>query len=326
MQPLESPRWAAATAPAAQPSRQTAPDHSVPIGSGCFDLVQYRRLLAGMLGQGHGIAALCLFLTITRDVLLDLIVQFDLPTPHDRPLRRSGGVHAWKPSDFPVLLTGWLQNWSAACIAHHLDRKRGSIWYKARRLGLPKRDRRALHWPAAETVPAAVNAPAAEAVTAAVMAPAAEAGPAEVIVPESTVPTGPGRLPAKWSVKGADRLLELTSKRQGLEVNWADNIEAFVDLGWRVWSGQRICRIAEDYGVSYRTITSQLHWLQAKARRRHDQTDDFDRARGEANAKAEGYTLSRCQTNSKFPYWKVRHKTKSNRDIRNKFYDVGMVF
>jgi hypothetical protein len=185
---LESPRGiAAATASAAPPSCQTAPDHAVPIGSGCFALSDDRRMLAGMVAQGHGIEALCLFLSMTREVLLDLIVHFDLPTPHDRPLRRSGGVHAWKASDFPVLFTGWLQNWSAACIAHHLDRTRGSIWYKARRLGLPKRDRRSLHWPVAAAARTEVIAPAAEAAPAEVVGPTAEAIPAEVIVPAAKV-------------------------------------------------------------------------------------------------------------------------------------------
>ena len=33
--------------------------------------------------------------------------------------------------------------------------------------------------------------------------------------------------------------------------------------------------------------------------------DHFDRARGEANAKAAGAVLAKCQTNSAFPYWKT---------------------
>ncbi|WP_158803497.1 hypothetical protein [Acidisoma sp. L85] len=266
------------------------PPASAP-AAGHFDQGQYRSLLRGMFAQGHGIEALCFFLAVTREALFDLVVQFNLPTPNDRPLRRSGGARAWKQTDFTVLLDGWLNNWSAACIADRLGRSRGSIWYQARRLGLPKRERRSLHWP---------DQPRAQP------------------FPTPNIGSERKRLPARWFVKGTDKKLELTSKRNGLEVDWAANVEAFVDIGWRVWSGQRISRIAEDYGVSYRTITSQVWWLQAVFPKGHKNTrDDFDRALGEANARAAGAELKKCLTNSTFPFWKTRNKRQSKRDKRN---------
>jgi len=288
MQPSGGPQPARATPCAPTPRGAERP---LSRAAGRFSHGQYRTLLSGMVAQGHGIEALCLFLTFTRDALFDIIVQLDLPTPHDRPLRRSGGARAWKQSHFQLLLDGWLNNWSAACIADRLGRSRGSIWYQARRLGLPKRERRSLHWPE-------------------------QAVPEPLAAPKAGSPRR--RLPARWCVKGSDKVLELTSKRNGLEVDWLANIEAFVDIGWRVWSGQRICRIAEDYGVSYGTITSAIWWLHAKSPSSHrGLVDHFDRARGEANAKAAGGQLRKCEINSVVPYWKVGTEYKSRRDKRH---------
>jgi hypothetical protein len=286
MQSLET----SAIAPTPTPTQPLPP--SLPNGAWCrFDQNQYRMLLGGMLRQGHGIEALCLFLTLTRDALFDLVVQLDLPTPHERPLRRSGGSRAWGQKDFEILLDGWLNNWSAAYIRDRLGRSRGSIWYQARRLGLPKRERRSLHWPE-------------------------QAIPEPIVAPETALTKR--RLPERWLVKGTDKVLELTSKRNGLEVDWAANIDAYVDIAWRAFSGQRTIRIAEDYGVSNGTITSQIWWMHAKGpKNQKDLVDHFDRAWGEANAKAGGFQLRRCEINSAFPYFYHKDEQKARRDKRN---------
>lgn len=290
--------------PRSLPATRIPPAHRETLAMRPFSAPQYRQLLIGMLAQGHGIEALCLFLTLTRDALLGLVVQFDLPTPHDRPYRRAGGVRAWGPSDHSTLLAGWLGNWPAACIAQQIGRSRGSVWAKTRRMGLPKRDRQSLLWP--EALPTAPASPIVE----------AEAGLAK--------PGLPKRLPARWFVKGSDEPLELTSQRGGREVNWAANTKALIELGMRWWGGQRIGRIAEDFGVSYRTITSQLHWLQVKGFHRCEQTDSFDRAVAEANIKRAGYKLMFCKADSRFPYWADRvARTRSRRDVKVGFYDVG---
>jgi hypothetical protein len=290
MQPLEDLQRSRATLHITPPCRTQTLSPSIP-SFGRFSQRQYRTLLSGMLAQGHGIDALCLFLALTRDRIFDLIVQLDLPTPHDRPLRRSGGAHAWKQSDFPVLLDGWFSNWSAACIADRLGRSRGSIWYQGRRLGLPKRERRSLHWPE-------------------------QAVPEPAVTPNASL--AKQRLPARWPVYGSDKVFELTSKRNGLQVDWLSNLEAYVDVGWRVWSGQRISVIAENYGVSYRTIASAAYWLNAKAPKSHkDLVDHFDRARGEAYAKARGGVLRKSEVDGVVPYWKVGDIFRSRRDKRN---------
>lgn len=291
MQPREGPLTGIATS-AARPPRRAVPAVEPRINfAGRFGLSQYRVLLGRMLEQGHGAEAVCFFLKLGRDALSDLIVHFDLPTPHDRPLRRSGGVRAWTQGDFTLLLDGWLNNWSAGCIGDQLGRSRGSIWCQARRLGLPKRERKALHWPRQtiiETPPAPRPSP------------------------------GRKRLPERWFVRGADKVFELTSKRGGLEVDWAGNIEAYADIGWRAFSGQRISRIAEDYGVSCGTITSQIWWLHAKTpRSQKDCVDGFDRARGQATAKAMGFQLRQCSINNIFPFFFCKKEQVARRDKRN---------
>jgi len=271
---------------------------------GPFAITQYRQLLTGMLARGHGIEALCAFLTLTRDVLLDLLVQFDLPTPHDRPLRRTGGLHAWVPSDYSTLLTGWLENWPTACIAQEIKRSQASIWAKTRRMGLPRRDRRSLSWPTG--------------------LPVVPVSPVVKVLPEPAKPDTPKRLPAKWLVRGTDEPLELTSKRNGLEVDWAGNTKALIELGMRCWGGQLISKVAEDFGVSYRAVTSQLHWLQVKSPTRAELTESFDRAAAEENIKKAGYKLMFCKSDTRFPYWADRiARTRSKRDVKVGFYDVG---
>jgi hypothetical protein len=285
-------------------SKERRPTRAESSADWSLSLEQYRQVLPGMLAEGHGIQALCLFLTLTRDALLDLVVQLNLPTPHDRPIRRPGGKVVWQPSDFPVLLRGWLENWSAACLADQLRRSRGAIWSKTRRMGLMKRDRRLLHWPE-------------------YLLPAASPPPETVLVPDPVPPRSKKRLPERWRVAGTD--IELTSKRNGTEVDWANNTAALVELGMRAWGGQRVAKIADDFGVSYRAITSQLHWLRVEDQPRGEQTDDYDREKAEAAIRKAGYKMFFCKSDGRFPYWADRvRRTRSRRDEKSGFYDATL--
>ncbi len=244
-----------------------------------FHPAQYRLLILGMMARGHGIDALCVVLSIARDALLDLIVELDLPTPGDQPFRKAGGKYAWRPDEYPVLMRGWVENWSAAAIAHRLGRSRGGIWSKARRLGLPGRDRRSLHWP--DHVKEPTPPPGDE---------------------KECAGTGTGKYPAKWRVAGTETDLELTSQRGGSEVAWAENIEALVEIGLRAIAGQRPKKIAEDYGVSYRTITSQLHWLHT-TNLRYPEVDHFDRSLAGQRMREDGWQIRYCAKDTRFPYF-----------------------
>jgi hypothetical protein len=113
--------------------------------------------------------------------------------------------------------------------------------------------------------------------------------------------------------------MELTSKRDGREVHWTT--EALIELGMRKWAAQNIHAIAEDFGVSLRAVTSQLHWLEIPVRPRSEQSEIFDRARAEANIAAAGYKLVFCRRDSRFPYWtRRRAMTNSRRDTESGFF------
>jgi hypothetical protein len=101
-------------------------------------------VLAGMIRAGQGIEALCLYLGLARDALFDRIVELGLITPHDRPMRRPCGKRPWLAADVRLLLRFWVDGVRVVSIAGELERSPGAVSAKARRLGLPKRDRRHL--------------------------------------------------------------------------------------------------------------------------------------------------------------------------------------
>ena len=100
-------------------------------------------VLAGMVAAGQGIHAICLYLGLTRAVLDEHLARLGLRTPHERPLRRPG------PRGWSVLDTIRLIAWRVAgihpeAIAQRLSRSANAVRAKARRLGLPRPDRKAL--------------------------------------------------------------------------------------------------------------------------------------------------------------------------------------
>jgi hypothetical protein len=103
----------------------------------------FDRLLAGMVAAGQGIEAICLYLGLTRAALDDGLARLGLPTPHDRPLRKPG------PRGWSVLDTIRLIAWRVAgvhpeTIGQRLGRSPAAVRAKARRLGVPTPDRKAL--------------------------------------------------------------------------------------------------------------------------------------------------------------------------------------
>jgi len=106
-----------------------------------------RRVLPGMVARGHGIDALSLYLGLARTVLLDLVVELDLPTPQDRPLRRPGGRNPWTFADTTLFIVLWMAGWHAESLGQRFGRSAGGAHYKARHLGLPRRSRKTIFRP-----------------------------------------------------------------------------------------------------------------------------------------------------------------------------------
>ncbi len=106
-----------------------------------------QRILPGMLARGHGIDALCLYLDLARTTLLDVLVELDLPTPHDRPLRKPGGRNPWSFADTTFFVVLWMAGWHVESLGERFGRSAGGARYKARHLGLPRRDRKQVFRP-----------------------------------------------------------------------------------------------------------------------------------------------------------------------------------
>jgi hypothetical protein len=158
--------------------------------------------LAGMVGAGHGLDALVYFLGLTREALLDRIVALGLKTPHDRPMRRLAGKRPWIASDVQQLLHLWVMGIRAVSIAEQLGRTPGSVRAKARRLGLPKRNRSHLVRLAPAAAPKLVDVQPVEP-EAAILPQTDETAPAAAVMfvpalpdtPDLDVETHPERQP-----------------------------------------------------------------------------------------------------------------------------------
>jgi hypothetical protein len=252
-----------------------------------------RRVLAGMVAKGHGTELLCLCLGLARTALLDLVVDLDLPTPHDRPLRKPGGRNPWFFSDTALFIVLWMAGWRAESLGVRFGRSRGSIWAKARQLGLPGRDRKLLFSPPPSDLAAAVRpthrqasrpagaqAPArSRAATKPddAPAPAAAEGTESEVAPTQAQAQAPVPVAAQLasSLPKADTALDLfcfdhsgfdlprptpvgispvrRSKRH--EVVWTR--ERDVELAQRWWARQHYKAIARDMGLSPSTVQSR---------------------------------------------------------------------
>lgn len=263
------------------------PASSQPSGTAPAQVV--RRVLCGMISKGHGIELLCSYLGLTRTALLDLVVGLDLPTPHDRQVRRPGGRNPWPFGDTAAFIVLWMAGWRAESLALRFGRTRGGIWAKARQVGLPGRDRKLLFSPSpselvasgapgpadgssaasglpgrgeaapvpGETPPHAVKDEGTSPVQALTGAPSPSAERAATNPALSGVPAGqPGR-----AIAGSDLFgpvpagPALKPKQRRKEVEWTR--ERDVELAQRWWARQHYKAIARDMGLTPSAVQSR---------------------------------------------------------------------
>jgi hypothetical protein len=109
-----------------------------------------------MIGAGFGIAAICLYLDLTRAALDLSLARLGLPTPHDRPLRKQA-ARGWSVTDTRRLILWRQTGIHPDVIGAGLDRTANAVRGKARRLGIPAPDRRTLRrvdpWSLPDPVP-----------------------------------------------------------------------------------------------------------------------------------------------------------------------------
>ena len=148
--------------------------------------IPFDAVLAGMVAAGHGIEAICLYLDLSRAALDDHLVRLGLRTPHDRPLRKLG-PRGWSEIDTRRLIAWRVCGIHPETIGQRLGRSANAVRAKARRLGLPRPDRKSLQRvdPAKLKDPGpgiAFVAPAEEA-EAPSQSPSAECGAVAGVVP-----------------------------------------------------------------------------------------------------------------------------------------------
>jgi hypothetical protein len=100
-------------------------------------------VLAGMVAAGQGIHAICLCLGLTRAALDDHLARLGLERPHDRPLRKAG-PHGWSELDTRRLIVWRVRGIHPETIGQRLGRSANAVRAKARRLGIPRPDRKSL--------------------------------------------------------------------------------------------------------------------------------------------------------------------------------------
>jgi hypothetical protein len=105
--------------------------------------IPFDAILAGMVAAGQGIEAICLYLDLSRAALDDHLVRLGLRTPHDRPLRKLG-PRGWSGIDTRRLIAWRVRGIHPETIGQRLGRSANAVRAKARRLGIPRPDRKSL--------------------------------------------------------------------------------------------------------------------------------------------------------------------------------------
>jgi hypothetical protein len=100
-------------------------------------------VLAGMVAAGQGIQAICLYLGLTRAALDDHLARLALRLPHDRALRNPG-PRGWSNLDTQRLIVCRVGSIHPETIGRRVCRSANAVRAKARRLGIPRPDRKSL--------------------------------------------------------------------------------------------------------------------------------------------------------------------------------------
>jgi hypothetical protein len=276
-------------------------------------------LVAGMVVRGLGVEAICLYLELSQAGLLERVVALDLPTPHDRPLRKAGGLNPWSVADTRRLIQWWLEALHLDGIGGRLGRSPGGVRAKARRLGLPRRDRKALVRLPLSSAPAlATDTPD--------VAVAADAAPVVSAVPVLAATLGlPARVVGDMGLGAAVAALSVAadlSANVKAEVSIAGTVasakgprqrkwtEAELDeLATRSWANQHWLAIARDMNRSPGSTRSQLSRLELPRHNRSKLVETYDAVKGPVvaaeNIEAAGYVRRICRVTQR-PFWTHR--------------------
>ncbi|ACB97390.1 hypothetical protein [Beijerinckia indica] len=228
-------------------------------------------ILMGMVGAGLGIEALCLYFDLTRIQLCERLLALDLEMPADKPIRRFAGKNPWSVEDIRHLIRWWSDGIHVKSIAPSLARSENAIRAKARRIGLPRRDRRLLSY---QDLPPLKPLPLDE--------PSSESLQSDIL-PETH----------------SNLTLTPQTKRFGVEI-WKKEHD---DDALLLYFGQINNAMAAQYlndkwGTHYSAAAVSSRWtrLGCKGRNRKAMAASFDPVTAEANFKASGFVKRQCHT------------------------------
>ena len=234
-------------------------------------------VVRGLVEKGHGLDAISTFLRVDRETVLDWAVMLDLPTPHDQPMRRSAGPKAWAASDYFRLIESWVSGWRAASIGEQFGRSAGAIWAKARWLGLPRRDRRNVFRPTADSLL------------------------------ETQIST---KLELCITTSTGERLPIRKILKRG-HVYWTPELEA--ELANRYWANQHYEAIAAEWGLSARSIASRACRLELPRRERCKLVTHYDPSVIAANIAEARYVRRECMFIRGWFFWGQKNGLRTSK-------------
>lgn len=238
-------------------------------------------VLRGLAQKGHGLDAISTFLRVDRETVLIWAVMLDLPTPHDRPMRRGTGPKAWAAADYFRFIESWVNGWHAASIGEQFGRSAGAIWSRSRWLGLPRRERRRVFRPSREALLA--------------LQPSVVA----LVEPQHCVATAAGeRLPIRKILKRG-------------HVYWTPELDA--ELANRYWANQHYTAIASEWGLSTRAIASRACRLELPRRERSKLVTHYDPSVIAANIAEARYIRRECMAIRGWFFWGQKNGRRTSK-------------
>lgn len=239
-------------------------------------------LLGGIIAAEHGAYAICQMLGISLECLLAQVVALGLPTPADKPLRRTGSRNPWTPEQVQQLILLWPSNLYATCIAERIGRSAASVRYKARWLGLPGRERVSL----------------------------VRDVPQEALLPLLPPLPAPGRAPVKHQ-GGRKKLALRVGEDRGYEV------AEYKEAGLRWFSGQHTVGIAQALGRRYSQTVNMCDRIELPPRHhsRNQLTMDYDPNRRLEAFAGQQFVLRQCLAGGNW-FWSTRHGPRISKAAR----------
>lgn len=250
------------------------PMHAPCIGDALRSLSALGLALGGIIAAGHGLSAICFLFGVTPDWLLGQVDALGLATPSDRPLRKAAGSNLWTPEQVQQLVQLWPTNLYASYIAQRIGRTPASVRYKAKWLGLARRERASL-----------VRA-----------------------VPEQQLPLFPPVPPPPVEHRGGRKKAAL---RVGQDREYT--VKEFEETGLRWFAGQHADGIAQDLNRRPKQVSNLAGRIELPPRHssRNQLTMDYDPKRRLEEFARQEFVLRKCISGGNW-FWGTKNGPRTS--------------